>query len=728
MPKKPSTVDAHTLTIDAPPGHLELLDLTVRNLRASEAKLQQSEARFHSLATLSFDSYWEQDESLRFTQFFGSSVDQLGITADALMCQTGWDIPGVRWNVPERTVLEERLAAREPFRDAICSWIDADGARRHFQISGEPKFDLSGRFTGYRGIGNDVTDRVHRDDDQRRFRSAIDATADAIFLLDRATLRFTDVNDTACRMLGYSLQELLALGPMELGAGSRDYIGGIYDDLISGSAAYKVTELWLQRRDGSRFPVEIHRQAHRSDDGWTIVAVARDITERKEAEGRLRQLAHYDQLTGLPNRTLFYDSLKSTLVLAEQRHLGVGVLLIDLDRFKNVNDTLGHSTGDKLLRQVSQRLMKCVRAKDTIGRLGGDEFALILSDAGNVHSASIVANKVMRAFRQPFTLEGREVTMTASIGLTVYPTDALEADTLIKYADSAMYEAKDAGRNTFRFYTEDMNSRMLQKCALEDDLRRAIEHDEFVLYYQPKMQVDTGEWSGVEALIRWNRPGHGLVSPAVFVPALEETGLIVPVGAWVINAACRKISNWEHAGIGPIPVAVNVSGRQFLHEGLAATIEAAIRRYRIEPSLLEIEITESSLMSNAEHTVDVLQDLKALGIRISIDDFGTGYSSLAYLKRFPIDKLKIDIAFIRDVTTNEDDAAITTAIINMAHSLKLKVIAEGVETLEQLEFLRTHRCDEIQGYYFSRPLPAPELKKLRQSSRVGRSGGPAAIC
>ena len=319
------------------------------------------------------------------------------------------------------------------------------------------------------------------------------------------------------------------------------------------------------------------------------------------------------------------------------------------------------------------------------------------------------------------------MSVTASIGITVYPTDASETGTLIKYADSAMYEAKDAGRNTFRFYTSEMNSRMLQKCALEEALGKAVEQGEFVLHYQPKMQVDTGEWSGVEALIRWNRPGYGLVSPMLFIPALEETGMIVAVGSWVLNAACSKISEWEQAGLGPIRVAVNVSGKQFLQKDLAVTIEAAIRKHRIEPSLLEIEITESSLMSNADQTIAILRDLKALGIRISIDDFGTGYSSLAYLKRFPIDKLKIDIAFIRDVTTNEDDAAITAAIINMAHSLKLKVIAEGVETSEQLEFLRAHGCDEIQGYYFSRPLPAPELKKLRLEARLSRSDGPQAM-
>ncbi|MEO5573969.1 MAG: bifunctional diguanylate cyclase/phosphodiesterase, partial [Gammaproteobacteria bacterium] len=331
--------------------------------------------------------------------------------------------------------------------------------------------------------------------------------------------------------------------------------------------------------------------------------------------------------------------------------------------------------------------------------------------------------KIRKALRPLFNLDGREVIITASVGITVYPDDAPDADTdtLIKYADTAMYVAKAAGRDTYRFYTAQMNVSALEKLDLENALRKALDQDEFVLHYQPKIRIDSGVWTGVEALIRWNRPGHGLVAPGVFIPVLEETGLITPIGMWVIDAACRQISAWGLARIGSLQVAVNVSGKQFLQEGFVAAVAATIRRHNIDAELLEIEITESSLMSNTEETHAILRELNALGVSISIDDFGTGYSSLAYLRRFPIDKLKIDMAFIRDITTNADDAAITVAIISMAHILKLTVIAEGVESEEQLEFLRRHGCDEFQGYYLSRPLPVVDLEKLHRKTSAASS-------
>jgi diguanylate cyclase (GGDEF)-like protein/PAS domain S-box-containing protein len=478
-----------------------------------------------------------------------------------------------------------------------------------------------------------------------------------------------------------------------------------------------------------------------------LTELAEDIAfglEYIAKEKQLDYLAHFDPLTGLPNRMLFYDSLKSALAQAEKRHWIVAVLFLDIDRFKNINDTLGHALGDELLRQVGNRLLTCLRIRDTVGRLGGDEFTLILVIPDGPQGAVVVANKIREALRQPFDLEGHEViTVTASIGITVYPTDSSDPDTLIKYADTAMYQAKEAGRDTYRFYTAEMNARVQEKLDLENAMRKALDNGEFVLYYQPKMEINTGRWTGVEALIRWNRPGHGLVQPADFIPILEETGLIVPVGAWVIDTACKQIAEWQRSGTGSICVAVNLSGKQFLssfdsdaaraaRDGsvdpvlleLEVAAARAIRASRIDPKLLELELTESTLMSHAEGTIAVLRRLKTLGIRISIDDFGTGYSSLAYLKRFPIDTLKIDLAFIRDVTTNADDAAITVAIISMAHSLKLKVIAEGVETKEQLEFLRSHDCDEIQGYYLSRPLPAIELARLYQETHASSAGTP----
>ncbi|MBZ2207054.1 EAL domain-containing protein [Massilia soli] len=564
----------------------------------------------------------------------------------------------------------------------------------------------------------DMQVRIRLDEDLRRFRTAMDATGDAIFLVDRANARFVDVNATACSMLGYTRYEFIGSeGPaphVEVRSRLRDLLG----KLEGGEHADAMAELLIERRDGSTVSVEVQRRTLRSGANWILVAVARDITERKHAQEQLVQLAHFDTLTGLPNRSKFYEKLTGALHYAEEHRWAVGVLFLDIDRFKTVNDTLGHPIGDELLRQFSSRLVHSVRSRDTVGRFGGDEFAAIIALPDGPQGALPVIEKIREVMRAPFDLHGHEVTATASIGITIFPDDGADAQTLIKFADTAMYRAKEAGRDAFRFFTAEMNAQSLARLDLENALRRAIDHDEFVLYFQPKVHIGSRRISGAEALIRWNRPGHGMVSPALFVPILEETGLIVRVGTWVLNAACRQISEWGRSDVGPVRLSVNVSGIQFFAGGLEEEVLGAIKRHAISPGLLELELTESSLMSNAEDTIAVLRNLKALGIEISIDDFGTGYSSLAYLKRFPIDKLKIDIAFVREVTSNPDDAAIVLAIINMAHSMKLEVVAEGVETEAQLSYLRRHGCDEMQGYYFSRPVPATEFERMIREGKA----------
>jgi len=458
---------------------------------------------------------------------------------------------------------------------------------------------------------------------------------------------------------------------------------------------------WVHART---FPI-----ANPSGKAPWIVEIIEDITQRKEAQRQLVHLANHDALTGLPNRALLYESLREALQCADADHLTVSVLLLDIDYFKNVNDTLGHTVGDALLREFAARLAKCVRPGDTVGRLGGDEFAVVVLTPTNAHGAIDVANRIRNALQSPIVLEGQNLLVTTSIGIASYPADAQDLGTLIRCADAAMYEAKASGRNAFRCYTTEMNTRATEKSDVESALQFAQGRDEFVMYYQPKMHIDSGKWTGVEALLRWNRPGHGFVLPGLFIPALEDTGLIVPVGAWAIDMACQQIREWEMSGLGQVSIAVNVSSKQVHEEQFVSQVANSLREHGIDPRLLEFEITESTLMAHGDATDIALRKLKDLGISISIDDFGTGYSSLAYLKRFPVDTLKIDIAFIRDVTTNADDAAITIAIINMAHSLRLKVIAEGVETQEQLEFLRMHGCDDIQGYLLSKPVPADEL-------------------
>ncbi|PJJ19913.1 PAS domain S-box-containing protein/diguanylate cyclase (GGDEF)-like protein [Janthinobacterium sp. 67] len=557
----------------------------------------------------------------------------------------------------------------------------------------------------------------------QRFRGAMDATTDAIFLVDVLGMTLVDVNDGACRLLGYARNELLALAPGTLLPSPP---APPLAALPGGPAhlATEVTECELVRRDLSLIPVELgwhwYAQAPVTGGysgtpgagGLLLIAVARDISERRQAQERLKHLAHYDGLTGLPNRSLFYQTLAQAVELAQEKSWRIVVLFIALDRFKSINDTLGAALGDELLRQFSNRLVECVRLRDTVGRLGNDEFALILTMSRNQQEAVAVANQVREALRAPFDLRGHAATLTASIGIAMYPDDATDPETLIKYANTAMGGAKQAGRDGYRFFTAGMNVQVLARLDLELALRHALEHDQFILYYQPKVDLRTGRISGVEALLRWRRPGYGLVAPAEFVPVLEDTGLIVRVGAWVIQAACRQIAEWRDSEVGPVHVAVNVSSRQFAEGDLESEVTRALAQYNVAPELLELELTETALMSNAERTIVVLGKLKKIGVKVAIDDFGTGYSSLAYLQRFPIDKLKIDIAFVRNITSNPNDAAIALAIVSMAHSLKLSVVAEGVESRPQLEYLRRNRCDEIQGFYFSRSLPALELGQM----------------
>ncbi|MDC8756887.1 EAL domain-containing protein [Janthinobacterium fluminis] len=546
--------------------------------------------------------------------------------------------------------------------------------------------------------------------DLRTFRLAMDATADAIMLVRRATMLFIEVNATACAMLDYSREELLRMGPTDLRGIDAAELADVYDALIGGASAPAFLETHLWRRDGSPIQVEIQRHAQWVDGDCIIVCGVRDIGARKEAEQRLHRLAHYDTLTGLPNRSQFYATLGK--MLAQAGGARIAVLLIDLDHFKNVNETLGHGAGDVLLGQFSSRLVESVRLRESVGRLGGDEFGIILVLHEQQPGAAAHADAIRDMLRLPFDLGGQEVALSVSIGIAVSPDDSGDPDVLMKYADTAMHRAKRAGRDTYRFFTPQMDEEVRKRRELEGALRKAIDNEEFVLFYQPKVQLDTGRTVGAEALLRWRRPGVGMVSPLEFIPLLEETGLIGRVGSWVIMAACRQIGKWLRSSVGPMQVSVNVSGHQFGEGGLDRDVLRALNDNGVPADLLELELTESTLMANTEHTIATLRHVKRHGVQISIDDFGTGYSSLAYLRRFPIDKLKIDIAFVRDITSNPDDAAIALAIISMAHSLKLGVIAEGVETAEQLSCLRRQGCDQVQGYYFSAPLPADQFEQF----------------
>jgi diguanylate cyclase (GGDEF)-like protein len=434
---------------------------------------------------------------------------------------------------------------------------------------------------------------------------------------------------------------------------------------------------------------------------------------RKAAEARLEQLAQFDSVTGLPNRNLLRERLEHAIAQSRRHNRGAGVLYVDLDRFKLVNDTHGHHVGDELLRHVGRRLQDCVRRDDTVSRLGGDEFAVAIADLAHADDAALVAQKIIDAFGAPFDLGGRETFITASIGVATFPNDGDSAEALLKCADVAMVRAKDV-RNTFIFYTAELNARAASKLQLNSDLRRALERGEFLLHYQPKVRLASGEMIGMEALIRWQHAARGLVPPLEFIPALEDSGQILAVGDWVLEEACRQLAAWARAGLRTVPVAVNLSARQFRRRDLDRVIQELLAEHAVSPGMLELEITESSLMDDPTDAVRQLQALREAGLRISVDDFGTGYSSLSYLTRLPVSTLKIDRAFVNAAISEPDSAAIVRMVIDMAQRLRFDVVAEGVESERHVEFLRQHGCEQGQGYHFGRPVAAeamaPRLK------------------
>jgi diguanylate cyclase (GGDEF)-like protein/PAS domain S-box-containing protein len=976
--------------------------------KRAEQVLRESEERFRSLTELSSDWYWEQDAEFRFTAVAGNTPSP----ATYLLGKARWELESSGSDVDWKSH-RETLEAHEPFRDFVRPVRHQRGEVLYLSTSGEPVFDERGRFQGYRGTGKDVTESVRREEELRRFRASMDLSGDMIYLIDRADMRFIDVNETACRSLGYSREELLRMGPQDLLPTTRETLEQAYDEMIKTGSMHSGMRSYYRRKDGSLLPFESTRRVMRSADRWIVVVISRDtseriaaeealrrsnerfnlavratndviwdwnlvtdevwwndnltkvfgysreevgptnefwhgnihpddrdrvesglaqlvdsgganwsgeyrfrradgsyahvfdrghvvhdengrpvrmigaladITDRKEteetvrsqalqqrliaefgqqalassdledvlnhavelvsvtlkvdycevlelnpdgraltyraaagwppewvgrrvvqikpasplahvlasrepvvienhaaearfpaspllqfgirsgmqvpilgsqgaygvlgvhrfavhrfsrddasflqsvanilavaidrksAEDQLAHLAQFDVLTGLPNRYLFHDRLVQSIAQAKRASRPIAVLFVDLDRFKLVNDTLGHRAGDTLLAEAATRLADCVRSGDTVGRFGGDEFGAILTDLSKPADASLVAQKMIDALSQPFQLDTQETFISASVGITIYPTDGELPESLVMNADTAMYRAKEQGRNTYQYFTREMNERALARVQMEASLRRALERGEFLMHYQPKMDIASGAISGFEALMRWQHPERGLISPVEFIPVLEETALIIPAGEWVLREVCRQIKAWRSAGLRVPPVAVNLSARQFQYKNLDTAVRRILHETGVESSLVQFELTESLLMKDPESATRTLRALKESGVSVSVDDFGQGYSSLAYLKRFPLDALKIDRAFIRDVTIDPEDAAITFAIIGLAHSLKLKVIAEGVETREQLDLLFAHGCDEIQGYYFARPASAQDCERLLRAA------------
>jgi diguanylate cyclase (GGDEF)-like protein/PAS domain S-box-containing protein len=488
--------------------------------------------------------------------------------------------------------------------------------------------------------------------------------------------------------------------------------------MLDKESVVRGAEVEVYTRDRKKKCLLMNLRAARDASGKIVLheGTTEDITDRKVAEERVRFLAHFDPLTGLPNRNLLQDRLSQALAGARRRKDKVAVLFLDLDQFKTVNDSLGHSFGDLLLQEVAERLKAGSRELDTVARLGGDEFVLILTTVQDLADVAVAAERFVKLMTDGFVVQGHPLNISCSLGISIFPEDGADSEALIKNADAAMYCAKENGRNTFRFYTEDINAEVAERLMLENSLRLALKKNELFLMYQPQMDIATGRITGLEALLRWQHPDLGLVPPDKFIRIAENTGLIVPIGLWVLRTACSQARKWQDEGLLSVPVAVNVSAVQFRQRGFCELIRQVLHDVGLAPRYLELELTETLLLSSAEVTLSVLQELKAMGLSLAIDDFGTGYSSLSYLKRFPVSKLKIDRSFVRDIAVNPDDAAIATAIISMAKSLRLKVIAEGVENESQMSFLRTHQCDEIQGYYFSKPLTVDKVSdKLRNT-------------
>lgn len=632
----------------------------------------------------------------RWEEFFGQSQrEALGLTADETLS------PASALQVRDNDDLVRRTRMPHQFEEQL----EGVSATRTFDSIKFPLLDEHGEVFAVCGISQDITERKAAEERLKLTQRVVDETAEGIMITDAQT-RIIEVNPAFSMITGYARDEVLGHTPALMGSGRHDrlFYKEMWNELLR--TGQWSGEIWDRRKNGQVYPKWLSISAIYDAEGHVThyVGVFSDITKVKETERQLEHLAHYDSLTGLPNRILFQDRLRRALA-RHRRHAQKGALMfLDLDRFKQVNDTLGHEKGDELLIEATARLLDCVREDDTVARLGGDEFTVVLNDLDDETLARDVAERIIRSLEKPFDLSGNETFISASIGIVFFPGDGDTIEELTRNADMAMYEAKNQGRATFRFFNEGMNARILERMVLEGGLRTATQEDQLRLFYQPKFDIPGGRIVSVEALVRWIHPERGLLGPDKFIPLAEETGLILEIGRWVLFEACRQARAWidEH-GIA-LPVAVNLSARQFADPGLSDDIAKALEQSGLDASMLAIEVTESMIMDDVNRAVGVLRRLKRLGLSIAIDDFGTGYSSLNQLRRLPVDELKIDRTFVSDIPDSVEDMEIVTAIISMAKSLKLSVIAEGVETLEQLDFLRAQGCDLAQGFLIGKPV------------------------
>jgi len=682
-------------------------DVTER--RRSEQALRESEHRYRTLFEGNPLPMWVYDfETLRFIAVNEAAARHYGFSKDEFLQLTIADIRPPE-EIPKMMKTLATLHDRD--RNRIFRHRKKDGSIFDAEIT---SFEfVSGGRRARLVIAVDVTERRINEerlrDNEERYRLLFERNLAGVF---RSTLdgRILEVNDSLARIFGYEREELLAQTSYSLYF-SREDRQRVMTRLREQRTLSNV-ELRMRKRDGSPVWVLENMTLLETAEGGNIEGTIIDISERKAAQEQVEYQAYHDVLTGLPNRLLFRDRISVALAHARRARRTVAIMFLDLDHFKLVNDTLGHTVGDGLLQAAAERLVSCVRSEDTVARMGGDEFTILVSDIADTRSAATVAQKVLESISRPIEVDGHELFVTTSIGIAIFPDDGTDAETLLKNADRAMYRAKELGRNNFQFATQVIVEGKAARLSLERSLHHAFDRKEFVVHYQPMIEVGTRRVVGAEALIRWLSPEFGLMAPDEFIPVAEETGLILPIGEWVLRTACAQMKTWHRAGHKELHVAVNLSARQFQQRDLAMMIERILEDTKLPASALDIEITESTAMHNAKSSLEILTGLKQMGVRISIDDFGTGYSSLSYLKEFPIDTVKIDQSFVRDLSQGSNDGAIVSAVISMARALKLHVVAEGVETEEQLAILRREHCETIQGFLCSRPLPAEEFEAV----------------
>jgi len=598
-------------------------------------------------------------------------------------------------------------------RTSIVQNVRKDGRAIWCRWVNTPIPGANGTFNATMAMAEDITEQLQNAEQVRLWASVIQQSMEAIMICD-ASQRIVLVNKAFENITGFTEKEAIGNTPRMLRSGrqSQEFYAQMWRSIVSTDQWRG--EIWNRRKTGELYAEWLALSAVRDhlDAVSHYIGIFSDITARKEIEERVHRLAHFDALTDLPNRSLLIDRVGQLLAAARRSRKKVALLFLDLDRFKNINDSMGHEAGDELLKLIAQRLTHTLRSSDTIARMGGDEFVITLAEIDDVAPVALIAQEVLAAINAPLTLNHQELSITGSIGICMFPDDALDVGDMIRNADAAMYRAKTSGCNTYQFYTRDMNARALEILATETALRHALQDNEFVLHYQPQIDLHSGAIVGMEALIRWNRPGVGLLMPGQFISIAEERGLISAIGRWTLQEAARQAAQWDHAGVPSLPIAINLSATEFHQAGFIERVQETMVTQGLRPERIEFEITEGVIMRDTMATIDILRRLHDYGVRLSLDDFGTGYSSLNYLRRFPIDKIKIDRSFVAEMMQDRGAAGIVNGIIGLAKSLQLEVIAEGVETTEQLCALRAAHCKFAQGYLMSRPVPPPQLEKL----------------